>query len=248
MNIDDYVADERYTRSGDTNWLIHKEYGEIQPNPKLTRDTEKALAEIAAVIHKNAPILEAEQLEQGVRWLKSWRYRVNPERAQRRDIYEYHSLLDKIRDSPAQVKLQNKALIQLVIAGLFTSAALVMFVVQCIAHWYSDGAAWYWQVLNILVFIGFYSGARTFMIKGLMTAKEQDRRYVMASIRAATTAMEINASGLFAYLPGTVWEAGQQGDSERAHESMCIARERLTDALYRDPEDYLGAYSSLLTK
>jgi hypothetical protein len=245
MNAEDYVVDEDFNRTADDNRLIDDTHGDLRPNDLLKSPQEQEFAGLATAIHQHAPSLTPEQLEQAVRWLKIWKQKKNP-RAEQRSVWDYHEWLDIVRNTREQLRMQNRALLQLGVAGLFASAAVIVLVVATAVNYSVDDLSWGWKIFNLALVFGFLAGVKKYTLKGLMTSKEQDRRYLMASIREARTASEVAASGLFAYLPGTIWKEGQKGDNVRAHTEMRAAREQLADALYHDPDDHLGPWSTLL--
>lgn len=230
----DYVVDETLTRKTN-NELLDPDTGE--PNPNLTSPSEQALAEIAAVLHRNTDKLTTKQLEQVAGWAKKLKLR---NRVESRQTREFFMVLKRLRESSEQKLLQSRAARKFLFAVLFGAAALALMVGGAIAIWGFDAGWGTRSVLAVftLLALGF---ADSSLKEGNLICKEQDRRYAMFSLRAANSVAELNEAGLFAYIPNTQY--GEPGfDEKKAHGLMQKEVERLTDALYTDPELWLSRY------
>jgi hypothetical protein len=145
--------------------------------------------------------------------------------------------LRELRDSPAQEELVLKAarhgvavdartVVAFVVAGVAVGCAL------------ASGIRWHWSVVAFVTAIAVYARGQMRAVEAANAWKEQDRRYLMQSIAAARTVQELSQAGLFARLPGA--EFGPGYDEEKAGAVLRRERERLTDALYHDPDYWLG--------
>lgn len=229
----DYVVDETLRRK-DNNNLLDPDTG--VPNPELTSPSEKALAEVAAALHKNLGALSGKQLEQVASWAKRWK--LVKSRKQTGTRNDFFAILDVLKNSAEQKKLQKKTLWKLLFGAMAGAVFAVALLSMAIANWSDNDLGWGWQFgLGVVLFVG-YVLTTTFVTDALLIAKEQDRRYALASLRKAQSVVELNEAGLFAYLPKTRLEEVGFEDKE----AMQIIRgevERLTDALYNDPDDWL---------
>jgi hypothetical protein len=233
MDAGDYLINEMLSRNKNNRLL---DYDTDEPNPELTSQSERALAEIAAAIHKNARHLEPEQAEVAVRWLKKWKLTGQPQ--PQNDIY---LKLVQIKASSEQVSLEGRAARKTLMAGLLLVCCVAFLAVGLLLH--IARVDWYWRVLLLvpIYFLGMKANSR--LTEGINLYKEQDRRYLMQSLRAARTPTELNIAGLFAYLPGTTPADGSSYDEKEAMRQLALERERFGDALYNDPDDYLGAWN-----
>lgn len=228
----DYVADPTFKRR-ENNQLIDPDTAE--PNPELTDKSERAMAEIAAVFHRNAPSLTPAQLEQVATWAKRWKLGVAGRLVESRP--DYWSVLEALRNSVEQKSLQDKAVVKLLKSGFFCAVSLALAVVSIYAVWVLD-FGWGWRAALAAPLLTSMWWADSAMREGQSIAKEQDRRYALASLRSAKTVSELNQAGLFTYMPHTAY--GEPGfDERRAMKLIRAEVERLTDALYSDRDGWL---------
>lgn len=240
MEPQDYVIDPSFRRTEHNRLLDDDGAG---PNPALTQPSELALAAIADVVHRHARYLSPNQAELAVGWLKQWKLRGALPRdysdLQARDAFDER--LTAIRESPEQVKLQAVAnrhgTWSRVWAAVFAGTLATM-----VGMGLSGGAGAVAWIIAAVVLIGSFVASERCMVRALVTAKDQDRRYSLASLRAARTATELVNAGLCQYIPGVLYE-GPDYDEKRAKAQMFNERERLTDALYLDPDGLLDPYS-----
>ncbi len=235
----DYL-DYRWDERGPTvpgNRLLESLEGDISPH--LEYSETKALAAIAAAIHVNAPSLPPEKLEQAVRWLKLWKLDRKPlTRTHSHMDSAFRRVLDRIRESPEQLVLQNRASSLTLAArgvavlfGVSLAITVGMFLLE---------AAWIWRVLGILTAVALLLLSEALINSSMKVAKEQDRRYVFDCIRQAETISELSEAGLFGYLRGAHPVEGLPWNEGEARAAIAKELERLTDALYRDSEGLAG--------
>lgn len=230
----DYVVDETLRRKTN-NELIDPDTGE--PNPELTHLAECALAEVAAVLHRNTDKLSTAQLEQVAGWAKKLKLR---ERSESRQTRDFSMVLIQLRESSEQNALQSKSIKKSLMAIFFGACGLGLMGCAAVAIWAFDVGWATRSVLAVLTLAAFWY-ADVSLKDGLVIAKEQDRRYAMNSLRAARNVEELNEAGLFAYMPHTRYD--EPGfDEKKAHRLMRAEVERLTDSLYMDPELWLQRY------
>jgi hypothetical protein len=240
MEPKDYVLDESFLRTRE-NHLLDDE-GKAK-NPALTDPAEVALAKIACVVHENARYLSADQAELAVKWLKKWKLRdaLAAELNDVRPIDAFDKRLKALRESPEQVQLQSVANRHATLARVW-AAVFVAIVAGMVGMGVTGGfsvAAW---AATSVALIGSLIASDRSVVRALVTAKEQDRKYALESLRAATTVKELINAGLCAYIPGVLYE-GPNYDEKYALSQMYKERERLADALYLDPDACLDPYS-----
>jgi hypothetical protein len=74
--------------------------------------------------------------------------------------------------------------------------------------------------------------------EAIVISKEQEQRHLWPCVREARTVEELNAAGLFAYLRDADFNSPTWSEIG-AVSAMRAEAERLSDALYSDPQDYL---------
>lgn len=242
MGPTDYVIDESFLRTKNNRLLDDEGTG---ANPALTQSSEQALAAIAEAVHKHARYLSPEQAELAVKWLKRWKLRnavpADFNELQARDAFE--EKLKTLRESPEQVRLQAIAARHGTWSRVW-AAVFAAIVATMIGMGITGGAgAVAWIVAGVALASSVIASERS-LVRALVTAKEQDRRYALESLRAANKVTELINAGLCSYIPGVLYE-GPSYDEKYAKAQMYKERERLADALYLDPDDYLAPYSFL---
>lgn len=111
---------------------------------------------------------------------------------------DFHDILDQIRDSPEQLRMrQTQTMLMWKSWALFFLFALIL--AGAISTW-SLGRPWWMTIGLVVVSVAILIGARYFSAQALLCAKEQERRYVLACLRAAQTIDELSEAGLFAWL------------------------------------------------
>ncbi len=240
LEINDYLIDETVV-GRDENKLL--DWNSDGPAEHVRAKSHVALAEIAAAIHKNARHLNAEQLEQGVRWLKKWKLQ---DKGWRRyeapnGSFAYSFILDKLRVAPEQAKLQRQGFVKLALAGAATLTFLLV-AATAIALMFGDRFSLYWRVAAAAVAVGLLAITKKLLRQGIEVFKEQDRRYALQSLREAVNVVDLIEGGLFSYIPGTMLEPGKNYDQLVARKAMRDERERLADVLYTDPDNYLDLW------
>lgn len=234
----DYVIDETYRRQVNNN-LLNVD-GSV--NSELSSPDELALAAIANAVHTQALQLTPAQTELAVKWLKTWKLKDSSslDSNEIRTTEAFSDKLNELKNTPEQLRLQRTA------AGYATKSRIwgVAFAVMLalLAGLAVSGAGWVWCLFAAAIAIGTLVASERSLVRALMAAKDQDRRYLMQSFRAANTVTELLNAGICAYIPG-VLHTGPNYDEQVAKAAMADECERLTDALYRDPEGHLDPYS-----
>ncbi|CAM2161544.1 putative SMODS and SLOG-associating 2TM effector domain-containing protein [Paraburkholderia sacchari] len=190
------------------------------------------LADVAASIHAHARELSDDQLEQTIQWLKAIKMR---DRVSSRPSDEFFSVLSELRNSPEQIELQRRGHRKLLLAkgvSMLLGFVLIAAVGLVIAR------SWVALGLAVIVALALFVVGERGTVTAIKIFKEQEQRHLWTSIRHARTVAESNQAGIFAYLRGATF--GTPGFSEEgARAAMRAERERLTDALYADPDYYL---------
>lgn len=230
---DDYVLDETVRHYGNNCLLAD----DGQPNPDLTACGERALAQIASAVHRNARYLSPAQAELAVKWLKKWKLRdsVRADFDSMEAGSAFWQKLETLKVSPEQVRLQSVASRHSLIARVWgvVFAILLALTVGLLV----SGSGWAWSIVAAAAAVGSAMASERSVVRALVAAKEQDRKYSLESIRAASTISDLLNAGLCAYMPGVLY--GDPNYSERtAKVQSTIERERLADALYLDPDGY----------
>jgi hypothetical protein len=95
-------------------------------------------------------------------------------------------------------------------------------------------------LLSRKLVVGALIASERSLVRALVVAKEQDRKYALGSLRAATTVRELLNAGLWTYLPGVGLDLYHNDKSAKSQ--IFTDRERLADALYLDPDGLLDPY------
>ena len=238
MQPEDYVIDESFLRTKNNSLFSRDGIG---ANPDLTDRGEMALAALAEAVHKHARYLTPDQAELAVRWLKRWKLRdgvsVDYDETQASEAFE--TKLKALRESPEQVQLQSVATRHgtwsRVWAAVFTASLAAMVGMGIVGG--TGAVAW---LVAAAALVGSLIASERSLVRALVAAKEQDRRYALESLRAATTVRELLNAGLWTYLPGVGFALYH--DDKRAKSQVFKDRERLADALYLDPDGLLDPY------
>jgi|GEM_PF-5516918 hypothetical protein len=241
MAIDDYVVDESWTRNELNNLLD----GEAHPNSLLSAKSEKVLAEFACLIHSKSKDLSPEQKEQVIKWLKKWKLKDKPLRRNQniQGSPDFEDALNKIRNSKEQKTLEKKAYVKTIWARLW-AILFFIFAIILIGVFVSDThIAWYWKTLCLIITLAFMVVSDLLQDEATKLYKEQEQRNLWEGIRSAETVAELREAGLFAYLPNSMYETGKPFNQELALETMRAEQKRLSDALYRDPSNYLEKFA-----
>ncbi|SAL17464.1 hypothetical protein AWB68_00500 [Caballeronia choica] len=198
------------------------------------------MAKIAAAIHESARYLTADQHEQVIGWLKTWKLCDIP-RKYNESTFEsqFARRLNWLKASEMQTGLLSK-----VKWSLFAAKACAILLALCaatVAVVFFDGHTWRWYESfgAFVVFVAIYAICSTFDTKAQLAAKEQDRRYFLASLREAQTVSELSQAGLFAFIPESTPQPGRPFNEWASVLAMRSAQEHLSDALYTDPDWFL---------
>ena len=234
MELEDYrtwrlVPDDR------TECLL--DFRTEQPTAKTLSSPDSPLACIAAVIHANGARLAPEDSELVVSWVKQWkRERAAGPKPPVRDSSQFEARLREMRDSPAQKELMRKASVHSLAVDGWTVLAFVIAAGAVVCA-LAPGLKWYWSVAAFVAALAVYWQGQLRGVEMAKAWKEQDQRYIMESIRAARTLRELSHAGLFAYLADA--EIGPKYDEKVATAALRRERDRLTDALYHNPDFWL---------
>lgn len=204
--------------------MIHEYLSYIEDDPQLYAVLKDKLPQFER--------LSPAQVEKLVFWLKSLQNYYPKSEAGVTHYDEFTDKLENLRNSPEQITLQRRASRSLlkgialcVIAGLLLAIALANLLggqmwlgIGCL------GAA----ISCILV------AESKLMKNALIISKEQDRKYFLASIRAARSCNELDWAGLFAYSPAMQLGPRSADDTKRIDNELAVLTGRLRAALYND--------------
>jgi hypothetical protein len=227
MEVQDY-----YSPSQTFTQLLDPDTG--QPTATAAEDHSVSLARIAAAIHAEAQKLTAIECEQVVKWMKHWKASRSPLIRQNVDRPgAFNQIVDQIKNGSEQKALQWEAARHLLISDAWVVLAFTITLAG-VGSFFVSGVRWYWSVAFLVVgLIAYHRGS----IRGVAAAntwKDQEQKYLWQCIRMAETISELHMAGLFAFLTNDKSVKGPQfADRVRTE------RERLTDALYRDPDYWL---------
>lgn len=237
MTINDYVIDESCDREIQNNLLDE----DGQPNHKLTESREIALAEFASLVHLKARNLNSEQIEQVIKWLKTWKLR-NKQYSRNLDSKNtktFDEILETIKTSKEQITLEKRAYRKTLWARLWIIAFAIFAMISISLIFLKTDTAWYWTVITIAISFGLFGLSDILQEEAIKLYKEQEQKNLWESIRKAETVEELRDAGLFAYLPNTLFEPLKHFNQDVALDNMKSEKERLSDALYRDPSAFL---------
>jgi hypothetical protein len=209
----------------------YEEAGHISPPKRQT------LARLASAIHAAAPSLTAEELEQAVVWLKTWKLEHQakaPGAPRAQDSRDFQGVLRELRESPEQGRLQrqayDKTLAARVLAALIGAVVLGGLAVGALV-------SWFWLIGCLVIAAALFIWSDKFVVQALVIAKEQEKRHMMASFRAAETVDTLAQAGWFTYLPGLKHPDYYHWLEDGA--ALRLEIYRLQDVTYRDPERWL---------
>jgi hypothetical protein len=238
MQPEDYVIDESFLRTKNNSLLSRDGIG---ANSDLTDRGEKALAALAEAVHKHARYLSPEQTELAVRWLKRWKLwdAVPADYDEIRASEAFAATLKALRESPEQVQLQSVAARHGTWSRLW-AAVFAASLATMVGMGIIGGAGTVAWLATAAALLGSLIASERSLVRALVVAKEQDRKYALESLRAATTVRELLNAGLWTYLPGV--GSGIDYDNKHGKSQIFKDRERLADALYLDPDGLLDPY------
>jgi hypothetical protein len=196
----------------------------VKEDEKLYRIVEPVLPGIET--------LNAQQIETLIFYLKSL-HGYYPE-SKNSIFYYYHfsQQLDRLRTSESQKRLQAKAAWLIFIAMAVGGFGAIVLAVGAVALL---SGTMNWGIAFIIAGLGLFAFAESrFGTRALVTAKEQDRRYFLESLRSARACNELGWAGLFSY--NGVTQPGPQSNADIECTRMQIAQltDQLRTALYND--------------
>ena len=196
----------------------------VEADPKLYRAVQASLAGTQTL----APL----QIEKLVFYLKSLHTFYAQSANHVAYSAEFSKRLDGLRNSDEQRSLQRQATASIfkgvalcVLAGALLMVAAAQFLGR--EHAFAVGAS-----LGALVLI-LIAVAKCFR-DAVVVSKEQDRKYFLASIRAAKACNELDWSGLFTYHRATKFGPHSDEDLKRVHAAIGELASNLRSALYND--------------
>jgi hypothetical protein len=208
-----------------------------QPTTEALAGRHRSLARLAAAIQAEAPNLNPVECEYVVRWMKHWKYEP---RDLRYDVFQrrsaYLGLTEEIWKSP-DIKQGNKMAGRHVL--VHDGWMLLAFAVACVTlgSYFAPDVRWYWSVAGAPIVLGAYIKASLSLEQARSAWAQQERRHLWRWIRNAETLDDLDTAGLFT-------ETLDMDITAKAFDKTSLAtcraiRERLSDALYRDPTDRL---------
>jgi hypothetical protein len=194
-------------------------------------ENDRQLYELIAPVLPGLRALSVEQVETLVFFLKSQHsyYPLSENHTAHLDTFSER--LRELRESDKQRALQRKAASQLFKAMTTSAIAGALFALGAGVLFASVG----WGLALMGGAVGLFVLAESrFGRPALEAAKEQDRRYFLASLRAARACNELDWSGLFAY--DEVTQLGPQSDAalEQTKSRIAELTSQLRNALYND--------------
>jgi hypothetical protein len=202
-------------------------------------EQDQGLHQLIAPVLPELRSLTAEQVETLVFYLKSL-HSYYPASANESDNWlGFSERLRVIRECPEQITLQRKASSKLLkgMTACVVAGVLLALGIALLAGGLTLGGG---ALIAGAVGLFVLADAR-FGKPALDTAKEQDRRYFLQSIRAALACNELDWAGLFSH--NDVTQPGPQSDEDIEQSKLRVAElsAQLRSALYND--EYM-AYSS----
>lgn len=218
---------------------LQKEGEPMEPEYFSYVEQDPSLHELLAPALPALRTLTAEQVETLVFYLKSLHSYYPASANESENWLGFSERLRVIRESPQQTTLQRKASSKLlkgmatcVVAGVFLTLGIALLA----AGLTLGGGALIAGAVGLFVLADARFGKQA-----IDTAKEQDRRYFLQSIRAARACNELDWAGLFSH--NGVTRPGPQSDEDIEQSKLRVAElsAQLRSALYND--EYM-AYSS----
>jgi hypothetical protein len=114
--------------------------------------------------------------------------------------------LDQIKNCREQLDLMESVLGDQWKAVLFSFGLGVLALVLLILGLF-EVLNWWLVALGVLVLMGFLLKPMRRLEKSVLTAKEQDRKYILECMRSANNMDELHQAGLFGYVSGDTEEA-----------------------------------------
>ena len=232
--------------SGDTQKrLLDQSTG--RPAREAMVGPEASLAKVAAAIHANAPRLSSADCEQAVRWLKQWKLSRSSVSRPEEEVYELFSgVLDRVRKSEEQVGLMNAA-VRRTYAGEAWLLAAFLFALGGVAV-LALRVAWYAGLGLLAAAVWAHLRRSRCVMEAAKIWKEQEGRFFLKAVREAETATELTYAGIFEHLPETELVNGSLGNEDAVNVAKLKEAERLSDALYRIPFEWLYSAHRRATK
>lgn len=191
--------------------------------------------ELYRVVEQVLPGLEtlnAQQVETFIFYLKAL-HGYNPTSENHVAYYDrFSEQLDKLRNSESQKALQTKAARLMLMAMVAGGVGGIVLAVGAVIML---GSAAGWGASLIIAALGLFMLAESqFGKPALETAKKQDRRYFLESLRTARACNELDWAGLFSH--NGVTRPGPQSDADIEQTRVRIAEltHQLRTALYND--------------
>lgn len=231
LEVHDYLVDETYGQKKNNHLL--DDTG--APNPEIAEPEQRALAELAAAVHRNARLLTASQSEQAIRWLKRWKLRNRvPKREHSTTDMQFLQLMNRLKGSRENKPVLKRAYRQTLWARLWGALFAVSAAVTLLLF-FDDSVRWYWRVFAVAVSLTLLVASDVVTSRAAGAYAEYGKRHLLQCIREAETIDELSEAGLFDYVPGARYERDKPFDLETSKAAIREARERLADALYSDP-------------
>jgi hypothetical protein len=210
---------------------------EAEARIRRTQATASLISPIAASLRN----LSKGQTEELVLFLKDLHNPPDPHGDDGRVWNEFEPKLEALRNSPEQVRLQKLASRAIwwaigcgIGAGVFAILALESVLVSF---------PWLVSILLSLAVIALLWKALLCGLRALLLSKEQDRKYLLSSLRAARCVNELNHAGLFAYADDTANPQSKYYNEKKAKEVIAGLTQQMRDSIYRNAyEGNLGDY------
>lgn len=196
-----YKLDERDYTSDDNELLADNG----MPITSFPSTQTRGLAAIASAIHLNSVCISEAQIEQSIGWLKRAKEERNsPSKYGNQEYGGFCRALETLKTTPEQVAMQKKAAWKAIKSNL---AAVGLFLSACTALLlYSLDVSKWWLLIPLLIAAALFDLMQKLTKEALIIAKDQDRKYFMASIRLAANAGELNEAGFFMHIDKNVDE------------------------------------------
>lgn len=196
----------------------------VKQDEELYRIVEQALPGLET--------LNVQQVESFIFYLKSL-HGYNPASENHVAYYDrFSKQLEELRNSESQEALQTKATRLMLLAMVAGGVGGIVLAVGAVIML---GGAAGWGTTLIIAAMGLFVLAEVrFGKPALETAKEQDRRYFLESLRSARACNELDWAGLFSH--NGVTQPGPQSDADIEKTGIRIAEltHQLRTALYND--------------